>query len=339
MAHTRIGSDGYGFSVSGYNGMLTAIEAQSVYLFGTGVVSGCLLSDPNDGLNVRIASGVINVKQYKAIVQTDAVAPDDATSYVWISEAGTVSFSATSAHPGGDVVCLGTVTTSGGNVTAVDNTATTGGRMYPWVRETSPRTYSLGGGLIQVATLTGYIGIGKTPSEAFGVGVAAVFDSTVAAVGAGTFGGLTIAQQVGNPATLSNKFHIFAKDVSGTTELYTKDEGGTVRKITTGGIIAPEVNSETLSADKTGAASDALIQALDPNGAHRKYILPAAVLGVKREIHNTATSGAFNILVRNPADSTTVATVANGERVTIEARIGGSYGASADYASGYTPDP
>lgn len=72
--------------------------------------------------------------------------------------------------------------------------------------------------------------------------------------------------------------------------------------------------SEVLAAARTLTAEDAQFMAFDPDGAHRNVILPVEgeSLGDWFAIRNDA-DAAENLVVRNSADDTTIATVAQGQ--------------------------
>lgn len=323
----RLNAGGSNFTVTNYNANIDSFENQSVYFFGRGVVSGLALS-AGTGLELDVSSGVLNSRSFVTLSATSENVPDDQTSYVWIDEEGTITFSASYTYPGGNVVCLGTVTAASGSISG---TATTG-RMTPFlVRTDDLNGFKLGNGVIQIDPVDGHVGFGKTPAEAYGFASAVTIDASIN------------LKQTTDPSPVSNQLLLYTKDVSGTAELFMQNESGTVTQLTSGGYlrdraVSVAVNTETLAADKTGASTDARVQVLTPSGADRKYILPAAAMGVTREIHNGATADSNDILVRDPTDTNTLATLTNGQRVVITPRIGGSYGASAAYETSYTPD-
>lgn len=88
----------------------------------------------------------------------------------------------------------------------------------------------------------------------------------------------------------------------------------------------PTFYAATLTGDITLNERDADVLALTPSGANRKVILPAsASYASRRKVLNTAASGGPNLLVRNPADSATVATLTPGQ-MSIVAPVIGSTG-------------
>lgn len=101
------------------------------------------------------------------------------------------------------------------------------------------------------------------------------------------------------------------------------------------------VNQETITATKTLTDLDAQRQILTPSGATRKVLMPAvaAIDAPAFEVHNGATSGAFALTIRDSADAFTIATLANGERVTVPPRYGASSGSGTYPATVIAPDP
>lgn len=76
--------------------------------------------------------------------------------------------------------------------------------------------------------------------------------------------------------------------------------------------VALPVNTETISADKTLTVTSPNVQVLTASGANRKVILPASPgWGSNFRIINAGASN--SLLVRNPADTTTITTIAPGE--------------------------
>ena len=71
---------------------------------------------------------------------------------------------------------------------------------------------------------------------------------------------------------------------------------------------------ETLAGDKNLAAKDSMVQLLDPDGEARNVILPADADGLVYVIKNTASSGGFNVVVKDQSSpAATIATVADTE--------------------------
>jgi hypothetical protein len=100
-------------------------------------------------------------------------------------------------------------------------------------------------------------------------------------------------------------------------------------------------NEETLSATRTLTELDAPRQLLDPNGADRDVLLPATVNmdSCCFEIHNTATSAGWNIVVKSSDGLSTVASLANGEMIRIYPRFGGTYLTGKYPITPITPTP
>ena len=110
---------------------------------------------------------------------------------------------------------------------------------------------------------------------------------------------LTLLEQAADPATVANQGFLYTKDDSGDTELYYKDAGGTVMKITQNGLINPSLltaaqEPSTLDNAKVDASvgTNALTVALkDLAGSD-----PSAGSPVKIALRDTTvTSGKYNI--------------------------------------------
>lgn len=345
MGYNRItdsGPDaGRDFTVANYNGNFDALALTGVYQLGRGVLSGLALGTAT-GLVPTVSDGATTGQNYKAWSGLTAPAcADNATRYLWIdSDTGAFTYTTTVADPGGNTVCLGQVTTLSGNVTGV----TTTGRMSG-LRWTDLRTFALGENLINFDLLNQRVGIGMAPIA----GHILCVGGHIVATDADLNGNATVAgfvqtatsvdfvQASGDPGAEALTLRLYVKSVSSNPELFVQDHAGNVRQLSANSnLTTRSVNVETLSADKTGAATDAIIQVLTPSGANRKYILPAADMKVVREIHNGATAGSNSIIVRDPTDSTTIATLTNGQMVTVTPRIGGAYG-SGGYPGTITP--
>jgi len=79
----------------------------------------------------------------------------------------------------------------------------------------------------------------------------------------------------------------------------------------TGAIYPQSSNTETLSGDKTVAATDEQVQVLDPNDSARNVDLPADEQGLLFHVVNTA--GSANALTVRDADTNTVHSVGQDE--------------------------
>jgi hypothetical protein len=66
------------------------------------------------------------------------------------------------------------------------------------------------------------------------------------------------------------------------------------------------LNAETLADNKTLVVKDSQFQSLDPDGVSRDCILPAEKDGLRFDIKNSASSGGFDIVVKNDGGSTIV---------------------------------
>lgn len=86
------------------------------------------LSLPVSGLLLHISAGHAMIGGPVEIVAAMTLAVPDATSriWIWLNQAGVISYTTTTTPPAGEVCLLGSCVTSGGNVTAVD----TSGVMY-----------------------------------------------------------------------------------------------------------------------------------------------------------------------------------------------------------------
>jgi len=71
---------------------------------------------------------------------------------------------------------------------------------------------------------------------------------------------------------------------------------------------------DTLAGNKDLVAKDSLVQLIDPDGANRDVILPADADGLVYLIKNTASTGGFNVVVKDQSSpAATIATVADTE--------------------------
>lgn len=138
-----------------FNGILDRIEAQNIYQHGRGVLSGLALS-AGSGLTVDVSAGWMLAT---APVSVSAVAgtpvPASSTTFLFIDSSGSVTTSATSADPGGEVVCLGSVTTDG---TAVVSVSTDGRTAL--ARFSALRMWEVGAGVLVVNTEARTVGLG-----------------------------------------------------------------------------------------------------------------------------------------------------------------------------------
>ena len=153
--------------IGDWNDNYSALELNSTYSFGRGILSGLTLS-AGTGLSLNVAAGTLMGLKAVSISGTSTTVPDASTNYVWINESGSFTTSATTADPGGTYVCLGKVTAAGGVITTIDVTLATGGRMSVW-RWTGIRVAQIGESLIYCDLANGWVGIGKTPAGTFDV--------------------------------------------------------------------------------------------------------------------------------------------------------------------------
>lgn len=308
------------FGKNMFNQIMDAIESASQKAIGRGVLAGLDLSD-DGGLTLGIAAGVAHARCANTYEATTFTVTNNATNYIWLDEDGTITESASSADPGGYVVCLGRVTASGGNITTVETT----GRMSLW-RQTSIRNFELGDSLMVVDMLNGRIGVGTTPTTEFDVAGQTTLedvDVTADAVVAGkvkTSTRLEIVEVGADPDAPVSAINIYVKDSSGKPELFLNDEDDHVMQLTKGGVIqstARTVNVETISATKQLTLQDACVQALTASGGNRDVELPATLtFGHWFRIMNVGSSN--NIVVKDSTGTTTVVTLTPGQYAVIE---------------------
>jgi hypothetical protein len=126
-----------------FDANVSALEAMGVNVLGLGIVSGLALS-AGASLTLNISAGMICGRKVQSFAATTWTVPANQTSYIWMDDSGNFTASTTSAHPGGNVVCLGQVvaTTS---ITAVSTVNRMDG--WSWV---TPFVLSLGAGLFEV---------------------------------------------------------------------------------------------------------------------------------------------------------------------------------------------
>lgn len=118
MAYPRIGASGLDFTVSKWTALADALEGQCTDVIGRCVVSGLELTI-SSGLSLAISDGVLSSRSWVELTDVeDFICPTNGTYYIWIDEDGVVSSTTTSTYPGGNVVCLGSVTTDGVGITA-----------------------------------------------------------------------------------------------------------------------------------------------------------------------------------------------------------------------------
>lgn len=305
-----------------FNAIMAALENAAENAIGRGVLSGLDLSDEG-GLTLGIAAGIAHGRCANAFDAFEFTVTDNATNYIWLDEDGTITESASSADPGGYLVCLGRVTAASGNITTVETT----GRMSLW-RQTSIRNFELGESLFVADMFNGRIGIGKTPTTAFDVAGQTTLEDvevTADAVVAGkvkTSTRVEVAERADDPDAPVSAVNIYAKDASGKPELFLNNEDDQVMQLTKAGVIqatAWTVNVETLSATKQLTLQDARVQALTASGGNRDVELPSATglsFGHSFKIMNVGSSN--NIVVKDVTGTTTVVTLTPGQYVVIE---------------------
>ena len=121
---------------AGVSHSLNQLSAQALLLGqigggGYGIVSGLALS-PTSGLNVAVAPGIALVDGLlelvasapygaQVLVPPPYTLPNNATSYVWLTQTGALVSATTLSPPAGARIFLGTVTTLSGAVTGIDS--------------------------------------------------------------------------------------------------------------------------------------------------------------------------------------------------------------------------
>src|SRR5689334_16649705 len=104
MAFPRIGAAGLDFTVAKWTALADALEAWATKLIGRVVISGLTLSN-GGGLTLNCSAGEISSLSYVNLVGATTLGlGDNATWYIWVNEAGTLSATATTTYPGGNVV-------------------------------------------------------------------------------------------------------------------------------------------------------------------------------------------------------------------------------------------
>ena len=130
-----------------FNGILDRIEAQNAYQHGRGVLTGLVVS-AGSGETIDISGGWM-VANAPALIagQTAIAVPTNTKSYVFVDSSGSVTTSASPADPGGEIVCLGSVTTDGANVIDVSEEMRTS-----LARFSAFRVWEVGAGVLIVNT-------------------------------------------------------------------------------------------------------------------------------------------------------------------------------------------
>lgn len=147
MAYTRINVSGTDFTVANYNANLDALEDLGVNGIGRGVVSGLTLS-AGGGFSLAIADGSLSSRSFVELTSIPTYTmPPSVTRYVWIDETGAITLTSSTTYPGGNVVCLGKVTTDGSGITAIteDN--------RQWLHHTLQEIGQAGGYATQAVTV------------------------------------------------------------------------------------------------------------------------------------------------------------------------------------------
>lgn len=156
MAFPRLGNL---LTQSLFNGILDRIERLNRDLVGRGVMSGLVIT-AGTGLTVNISAGwAVGVAPTVVAAISASPVPASSTRFVWVDvTTGSVTLTLTSTDPGGELVCLGSVTTSGVAVTSISSI----GRV-DLPRFVSHRLWEVGAGLLQADLDAGLIKLG--PSE------------------------------------------------------------------------------------------------------------------------------------------------------------------------------
>lgn len=166
-------TDGSVISEAEWDENIDSLELEGYQVHGRGVVTGLVLSI-GSGLVVNISAGVANILRAKSISSTSYTMPPSVTRYLWIDLAGAVTPSATSAYPGGQVVCLGKAISGVSTISSVSED-----NRDEIARMVSRGSYEIGKSNVYVDYLNGYVGVNKTPTQAFDVSGAAKFDAIV----------------------------------------------------------------------------------------------------------------------------------------------------------------
>lgn len=89
---------------------------------GFGIGRGLVISAPASGLNLDVAAGHANIGGIVEVAAATTVAiPSSAgRAYVWLTQAGALTYTLTTANPGSNACYIGNCTVSGGNITGVD---------------------------------------------------------------------------------------------------------------------------------------------------------------------------------------------------------------------------
>lgn len=220
-------------SAAAYNRNLAALERQFAYNTGRGVLTGLTLA-AGAGLTLEIAAGAWSSGSKS--VNCDAFEcemDDDATRFVWINEGAyntslgfyepVVTLTATSADPGGGLVCLGKVTSASGSIADIDVSGSTGGRMSVF-RWTGARAGRLAEGLLTWDLSNSRIGINRTsPGYSLDVSGQAGIDQIVARASSGT------------PTPVASAGIVYTRLVGSFVELFYEDAGGNVSQLTVQG--------------------------------------------------------------------------------------------------------
>lgn len=218
------------FSDDLFNAVPDALERMVAFSLGRGVISGLVLSDAGT-FSLAFTSGWA-YNGYKPVQVSSGAenAPASQVSYVWLTpDTGDLNFYVSAADPGGSAVCLGRVTTNGTEITLVE----TVGRVEA-LRWTDAWTLKVGQDDLLVADLlNGRVGIGKVPTVLLDVDGALAATSIDA--GTGSLDVIEVPQSGSAPGTPSNAVKLYAKDVSGTAELFMIGEGGVEVQLTSGG--------------------------------------------------------------------------------------------------------
>lgn len=124
MGHRRLGAH---LTQGHLNDLADALEKQSVFQHGRGVLKGCHLV-PLDGLRVRCEQGVISVEAAKAVAAEDDIPlKPNCETFVWRDENGRSQTTSSPEPIGGLFVCVGRAVTDANTVVLCDGK----GRMEP----------------------------------------------------------------------------------------------------------------------------------------------------------------------------------------------------------------
>jgi len=125
MGFTRLGNH---LTQGHLNNAFDALEMQTVWQHGRGVLFGCHLSAAGDCLRVRCNEGIVCAETARHVAwEHDIPVPANSTVFVWRSEDGKTLVTDSDSPVGGLFVCVGRVITNETGIVLCDGS----GRMEP----------------------------------------------------------------------------------------------------------------------------------------------------------------------------------------------------------------